>query len=655
MKGLFARRGAQWLLIAILSLGLGLRLWGISFGLPYMYHPDEGVPVKIALRFLQTGNLNPEFFHWPALLFYLNALVYGAFYLVGWLTGRFARPTDLVYPDYEMMAVGRTDLPEIFLLGRGLSALIGVLTIVLVYLIGREWRGARVAALIAATLIAVEATSVKHSHFIRPDILAIFCALITALFALKVAEEPRMKNYALAGIGIGLTTASKYNGALIFVALVAAHLLRYGWRGFARKEIYLAGAMSVLTFLLLNPFVILDWQRFAKLGPMDDANIYATGHPGAEGDSFQWYRGFLFGNLGWLTPLALAEALLILRARDHKGITLLIFPLIYFVFISQFTVHHDTTILPVVPFVIISAAHFLARAYEFSSQRFPRWRVGLTALLVVVVAWLGLPSLHVTVASDARLLQPDGREQARRWIHTNLSRGSRIALEAYSPYLDRDRFFVDGFYGIQDHAPEWYVANGYEYLIFSQGVYARYFAEPARYTAEINRYNALFARFTPIARFDDGAYEIKVYATGATAPSTRVGVRFGEYADLVELVGYETLSWRAGEPLRVQFFWRALGDKPEPFQVQLRVLDAQDREIAKTQQDLFQGKGWRAEMFADVWTIPVPADAAPGTYRLQVDVIWMRYNFQLPVKTWSGQAREDLVLESFELLNRASE
>jgi hypothetical protein len=116
MGGVFARLRAAWLISAILILGLSLRLWGINFGLPFMDHPDEGVPVRIALRFLQTGNLNPEFFHWPSLLFHLNALVYGAFYLGGWLTGRFTRPTDLGYPDYEMMAVGRANLPEIFLL-----------------------------------------------------------------------------------------------------------------------------------------------------------------------------------------------------------------------------------------------------------------------------------------------------------------------------------------------------------------------------------------------------------------------------------------------------------------------------------------------------------------------------------------------------------
>ncbi len=66
----------NWILIAIVTLGLGLRLWGIGFGLPYLYHPDEGVPVSIALRILHTGDFNPHFFHWSSLLFYANAFVY---------------------------------------------------------------------------------------------------------------------------------------------------------------------------------------------------------------------------------------------------------------------------------------------------------------------------------------------------------------------------------------------------------------------------------------------------------------------------------------------------------------------------------------------------------------------------------------------------
>ncbi|MEW5720581.1 MAG: hypothetical protein AB1817_18295, partial [Chloroflexota bacterium] len=85
-----SRLKAHGLVLAIVIFGLGLRLWGIGFGLPYIYHPDEGLPVSIALRFLRTGDLNPNFYDWPSLLLYLDALVYLALFGVGKFLGWYA-------------------------------------------------------------------------------------------------------------------------------------------------------------------------------------------------------------------------------------------------------------------------------------------------------------------------------------------------------------------------------------------------------------------------------------------------------------------------------------------------------------------------------------------------------------------------------------
>ncbi len=634
---------------AILLLGLGLRLWGISFGLPHMYHPDEGVPVGIALKILHTGNLNPEFFNWPALLFYLNALVYSGYFVLGRMAGRFASPSDLPYPDIEIMAVGRATLPDEFLLGRGLTALFGTFSILLVYLICRQFDKGRTAAWLAALLMAVDVVDVKHSQFIRPDTFAVFFALVAVLFALKIVDDPHPRNYALAAIGAGLAASSKYNVAIIFVALVTAHWVRFQWSGLLRRELYLAVLVGLAAFLFTNPFVILDASRFLKIGPLEDASIYATGHPGAEGDTFQWYVTFLWATQGLVLLLALGEALAILFQRERKGIVLLSFPLLYFAFINFFTVHFDTTILPILPFLFVLAGLGVARVYAFLLRRWAINRTWVGALMILLVIVLALPAVRATAAYNARLLQPDGREQARQWIDANMPLGSRVALEAYSPYVDRKEFVVMGFYGLQDHTPDWYVLQGFEYLVFSQGTFGRYFADPARYKAQIDRYNALFSGFTPVTRFDDNDYEIRIYKTGVALPVHRVAARFGDYGDLVELIGYDDIRWVQGEPLSVRLFWRTLRDTPEPLALELRLLDRAGRQIAVVRGDLFQGKGWSEGVFSTHWTITVPADAAPGLYRLQVDVEQTRYAYRPPAMTWAGEKLESLLLEPLKM------
>ena len=66
--------GAQRLaLAAIVLMGLALRLWGIDFGLSNLYcRPDETTLVHRALA-IGAGDLNPHFFNYLSLQFYLLA------------------------------------------------------------------------------------------------------------------------------------------------------------------------------------------------------------------------------------------------------------------------------------------------------------------------------------------------------------------------------------------------------------------------------------------------------------------------------------------------------------------------------------------------------------------------------------------------------
>ena len=63
------RFGETSAIAAIVTMAFGLRLYGVRYGLPYVYNPDEVAIMSRALGFAK-GDLNPHNFLYPTLYFY---------------------------------------------------------------------------------------------------------------------------------------------------------------------------------------------------------------------------------------------------------------------------------------------------------------------------------------------------------------------------------------------------------------------------------------------------------------------------------------------------------------------------------------------------------------------------------------------------------
>ncbi|MHB1293512.1 MAG: ArnT family glycosyltransferase [Anaerolineae bacterium] len=495
---------------ALFLLGLALRLWGIGWGLPYLFHPDEAGKVLITLRMFQTGDLNPGYFLKPGFFLYSNALAYVPYYLGGKLLGAFATSQDLVVPTVLVMGVGKAALPSVVLVGRVLSAMCGALLALPVFHSARRLSGSKMGGLAAAFLAAVSPTSVSSSHFIHPDAHVTLCVLLTFWFALQILERGALRDYVWTGIALGLAASSKYNGGVAVLLPVGAHLLRRGWAGLRDGRLYLGLAVAGAVFLLTNPYAVLDYQHFVA-DVLGEFRHYQTGHAGMEGDALRYYATWLLQKEGLIAPLALLEIGrgLALRSRKHLLAAGLALP--YLAFISLFAVRNERTLLPVLPILFCLAAgllaHLAGRAREAVAGRAGR-RMLVAGLAVLTLA---LP-IAPMVQDNAALTQQDSRYVAPGWIDANLPMGARIALESYAPYVDPERYAVQGIDSMINHAPEWYVSEGVDYLVFGEGMYGRYLHDPARYPDHVARYEALFAAFRLVKTFDQGGYEIRIYA-----------------------------------------------------------------------------------------------------------------------------------------------
>jgi len=510
-------RNVKWLLIGVVLLAFLLRIWGIDFGLPYLYHPDEPRYVIIAQNIFKTGDLNPHWFNYPSLFYYLNALMYITYYPMGKLAGMFHSPLDIPAPITLTMGVGKTPMPSTFLLGRLLTANFGTASIILIFLAGRQLTNNTAVGLLAALMMAISPTNVKNSHLITPDTFLVFFILLSFWGCVKIFQQGGTWNYVFTGISVGLVASTKYNGAIIVFPMLIAHFLSHeskcskNFRCFKEPKLHLALILSVIVFLITTPFAILDHQQFLN-DLQFEIHHYSTGHSGMEGNALNWYLEYLWKVEGLVSLLAILEILRGFYARSKQTALCSAFPVIYFPFISSFVVRNARTLLPLTPFLFLLASSFLVNLFKKKNT----WQsnklklVALCAVVVLIILSLIFPFMQ-TVKDDIQLITVDSRETARIWIANNLPPGAKIVIESYAPYVDPKSFYVHGVYRMIDHKPDWYIDNGFDYLIFGEGMFGRFYREPDKYPKEVSQYEYLFHTFDLVKQFTDGGYEVRIY------------------------------------------------------------------------------------------------------------------------------------------------
>ncbi len=498
------------IVVVLMVLGFVLRVWGIKYGLPYLYHPDEPL-LQNALTMVKTNDLNPHFFGYGSLFFYINAVVYWLYYHLGRMAGLFSSVTDI--PDIQMigMGVGRAFMPTQVIAGRLVSVFLGTLCIPVTYWLGTRLSGRRV-GLLAAVLVTISAPLVIHSQFITPNILTTLLVLLTlAVCVWSTPERPYLSSI-LIGLGFGLAVASKYNAALLVIPVGVTYFLHYGWRMFKRPDLYIIPAMAGLTFLAVTPYALLDFTRFWSDTVFHLEYYRVASHPGMEGNTVNFYLTYLLNQEGLIVFLSIVPVIGYIRTRNRIGLILASFAIPYILYISTLEIRNDRTILITLPILLIMAADVLDSAWQrilkSDSLRFRQWALAsLIAFVILSTAYL----LYKTTDANIKKTMPDSREYARQWIETNIPDGNRIAVESYSPFIDPARYSVAYFPQLTLNSPDWYSEQDYHLLVFSSGQFARFYANQERYSEQVAMYDALWESFPEIAHFDQNGMTIRVF------------------------------------------------------------------------------------------------------------------------------------------------
>ena len=408
--------------LAILLAAALLRLWGLRWGLPdethlFSYHPDEYFSLTTAISVSFGGGWSPHYFNYGPLYMHLVAAVAG---IANHLPGH----------DQAIPAL----MPKLILDARLVTVVLGVLTVALVYIVGRNLFG-QTAGLMAAGVLAVMPLHAVHGHFATVDVPATFWIVVSLAFASGIlphastARRVRRRSrralaparlYLLAGAAAGLAAATKYSAALALVFPLVAHALRHGrgardmrtWARIVDRRVAVAIGGFVLAFVLACPYVLLaphEWWGSVEScqGVAYEMHHMRVGeHPAVEatppGPIFHLVGSLAYG-LGWpMLVLSLVSVGLSLSRARRRDWLLLSFLVLWYVMISLAKVRYMRYAVPMLPILALLVGRLLDElARRVADHRARVKRVALALVRVGAVVALCHALVYTWTYDDA--------------------------------------------------------------------------------------------------------------------------------------------------------------------------------------------------------------------------------------------------------------
>ena len=391
---------------ALLVVAFALRVWGVDHGLPYAYNIDENthfVPKAIGLF---GHGLNPHYFVNPPAFTYVLHVVFAV-----WFGGR-----EGVSASYA------ADPTEVFVVARITGAVLGTVAVWLLYLAGARLFDRRV-GLLAAGGLAVAFLPVFYAHLALNDVPTLAPVCLCLWGVAGIVRLGRTRDYAVAGVALGLAAATKYTGGIVLLPLLGAALVAAagpGGRRAAARGAALSGVLALVAFVAANPYAVLAFDEFADgLAHQNDAAGDAAGKIGLTRDSgIGYYLWTLTWGLGWVPMLLAVGALAHLGRREPRLLWVLApAPVAFLVFMGLQERFFGRWVMPILPgLCLLAAVGALALADRLGRHR-PRLRPMLAAGAAVAVCGQGaVAALH----SGRVLSRDDTRNQARAWMVANL-------------------------------------------------------------------------------------------------------------------------------------------------------------------------------------------------------------------------------------------
>ena len=514
------------IIITIIIIGFLIRLYGMNWDSGYYFHPDErsiymrvdcmykvlmnslgyldcikAPPFELTepgLPSIQTffnsdkSPLNPHWFPLGSAIIYLLLffkILLSPFFTIG------------VY--------------DLYLIGRPLSIIADIGSMVFIYLIAKNIFGSR-AALLSLVLFAFLPTSIQHSHYYRPEPFSVFFILASFWSMLKLYNKQSIKHYLYVGFSIGLALSFKISALSLGIPLSILFLLflissinssSITLQLHQIKLFLITGLVIVSTYVIINPYSILDFQEFwewntREINIVNTAGIvpYTIQYLNTPNFIYEflqttkWNIGLLTGVSLWI--LFISAIIYNFRYPKINEILLLVWGFAYFITIATVEVKFSRYMYPLIPIMIIIGSGYLFKIQYYLSQKKNLFHPVFSILIVILTTSSVLYGLAYTniYTNDHTAVQ------ASKWINENIPKGTKIINDNH---WDES---IPDIYGYQIKQIPIFESDtqdkGFniaidlsssEYLIFySNRTYNAIFNNSSRYPISASYYDSLF-------------------------------------------------------------------------------------------------------------------------------------------------------------------
>lgn len=395
-------------LFLIIVMAIAVRLWGIGFGLPGLFQPDEG-KILYTVFYAASNGLRPDTFTHSILIAYLLIPFYAIFYIIGRVLGDYSSTFDF-YVDFL------SDPSSLVLLGRVLMAQVSLSSVAVIYLIGRRFFNKRV-GLLSAFFLSGCFLFVKESHYIKDEVLAAFFLLVFFYFVLLAIDRRSSRGFYLAGVFLGLSVSAKY----IYLPIALVLLVGLVWTKSNIRVVLATFVFAALSFFLTNPYMLINYDAF--FDQTKDIFLKARGIGTAAAGGRSAFVNFVAFQLpegmGWpLYLLSLLGVFLsIVGLLGKKSLLVGMAGILLLLGILVGGGNFERWAVPLIPFLLLLCAITI----DGLSKR--------SVWISVLAAIIMIPSLLRTINFNKAIVWPDTRMLAEQWVEENIPAGTSIAIE----------------------------------------------------------------------------------------------------------------------------------------------------------------------------------------------------------------------------------